>query len=268
MRKMILLEAESFLTSFFKKAITLHINKQSFHSVTRSRHAQLFKGKKMQEKGIKHDNGKPRPDLIFSAMARALLEVSKVAAMGAAKYDDDNWLIVEDASKRYRDAKGRHLLLGAIEPHDNESNITHLAHEAWNALAVLELHLRNLEEPRQVTANWPASADERMLPIMQNGNDGEHYGDEMQLGHMLTIHDLKRGGWWCADTSEPARQAFVARGFWAADQWELEGLDGCRLTVEENVTRFNGMSKTKGLREITLIDGDFYYCKSQPPGDE
>lgn len=175
MRKMILLEAESFLTSFFKKAITLHINKQSFHSVTRSRHAQLFKGKKMQEKGIKHDNGKPRPDLIFSAMARALLEVSKVAAMGAAKYDDDNWLIVEDASKRYRDAKGRHLLLGAIEPHDNESNITHLAHEAWNALAVLELHLRKLEEPRQVAANWPASADERMLPIMQNGNEGEHY---------------------------------------------------------------------------------------------
>lgn len=131
----------------------------------------------MQAKGIKHDNGKPRPDLIFSAMARALLEVSKVAAMGAAKYDDDNWLIVEDASKRYRDAKGRHLLLGAIEPHDNESNITHLAHEAWNALAVLELHLRQLEEPKKPIENWPASAGERMIPIMQNGNDGKVYDD-------------------------------------------------------------------------------------------
>ena len=129
----------------------------------------------MQAKGIKHDNGKPRPDLIFSAMARALLEVSKVAAMGAAKYDDDNWLIVEDASKRYRDAKGRHLLLGAIEPHDNESNITHLAHEAWNALAVLELHLRQLEEPKKPIENWPKSAEARSLQIMQNGNDGAPY---------------------------------------------------------------------------------------------
>jgi len=129
----------------------------------------------MQAKGIKHDNGKPRPDLIFSAMARALLEVSKVAAMGAAKYDDDNWLIVEDASKRYRDAKGRHLLLGAIEPHDNESNITHLAHEAWNALAVLELHLRQLEEPKKPIENWPESAEARSLQIMQNGNDGAPY---------------------------------------------------------------------------------------------
>ena len=65
--------------------------------------------------------------------------------MGAEKYDDDNWLLVDDAIKRYRDAKGRHMLLGAIEPHDNESGLTHLAHEAWNALAVLELHLRKLE---------------------------------------------------------------------------------------------------------------------------
>jgi len=130
--------------------------------------------------GIKHDNGKPRPDLIFSAMARALLEVSKVAAMGAAKYDDDNWLIVEDASKRYRDAKGRHLLLSAIEAHDNESNITHLAHEAWNALAVLELHLRQQEEPKKPIENWPESAGVRSRQIMQNGNDGAPYKSLMK----------------------------------------------------------------------------------------
>lgn len=143
----------------------------------------------MQAKGIKHDNGKPRPDLIFSAMARALLEVSKVAAMGAAKYDDDNWLIVEDASKRYRDAKGRHLLLGAIEPHDNESNITHLAHEAWNALAVLELHLRQLEEPKKPIENWPESAEARSLQIMQNGNDGAPYGDFVSGAHHMYTGD-------------------------------------------------------------------------------
>ena len=222
----------------------------------------------MQAKGIKHDHGKPRPDLIFSAMARALLEVSKVAAMGAAKYDDDNWLIVEDASKRYRDAKGRHLLLGAIEPHDNESNITHLAHEAWNALAVLELHLRQLEEPKKPIENWPESAEARSLQIMQNGNDGEHYHGKPQRSDMLTADNLKSGDWWCADTSETARQAFELRGFNVTDQWELEDLDGCILTGKESVTRFKDMSKTKDLREITLVDGEFYYCKAQPPGDE
>ena len=31
--------------------------------------------------------------------------------------------------------------------------------------------------PNPVTGNWPASADERMEPIMQNGNDGDHYDD-------------------------------------------------------------------------------------------
>ena len=218
--------------------------------------------------GIKHDQGKPRPDLIFSAMARALLEVSKVAAMGAAKYDDDNWLIVEDASKRYRDAKGRHLLLGAIEPHDNESNITHLAHEAWNALAVLELHLRQLEEPKKPIENWPESAEARSLQIMQNGNEGEHYRGKPQRSDMLTADNLKSGDWWCADTSAAARRAFELRGFNVADQWELEDLDGCRLTDKDSVTRFKGMSKTKDLREIALVDGEFYYCKAQSPGDE
>ena len=119
-----------------------------------------------------------------------------------------------------------------------------------------------------VDGNWPESAESRLLQIMQNGNDGEHYGDEMQFGHMLTIHDLRRGDWWCADTSEAAMRAFTVRGFNVADQWELEDLDGYRLIGKESVARFKGTSKTKGLREIKLIDGDFYYCKSQPPGDE
>ena len=114
--------------------------------------------------------------------------------------------------------------------------------------------------PAQIQV-WPAAADDRI------DVDGEHYGDEMQLGHILTLQDLLRGDWWCADTSEAARQAFAVRGFSVAGRWELD-LDGCTLTCKESVTRFKGMSKTKDLREITLVDGEFYYCKAQPPGDE
>ena len=95
--------------------------------------------------GVKYDQGKPRPDLILGAMARAVLEVSKVAAFGAEKYSDDNWILVDQKVKRYRDAKGRHMLLGAIESTDSESGLSHLAHEAWNALALLEIHLRDIE---------------------------------------------------------------------------------------------------------------------------
>jgi hypothetical protein len=29
--------------------------------------------------------------------------------------------------------------------------------------------------PNPVTGNWPASAEDRMIPVMQNGNEGEHY---------------------------------------------------------------------------------------------
>lgn len=95
--------------------------------------------------GVKYDQGKPRPDLILGTMARAVLEVSKVAAFGAEKYSDDNWLLVDQKEKRYRDAKGRHMLLGAIERVDADSGLSHLAHEAWNALALLEIHLRDIE---------------------------------------------------------------------------------------------------------------------------
>ena len=92
--------------------------------------------------GTKHDTEKPRPSLVLDAMALALLEVSKVATFGAKKYSDDNWLIVEDGIKRYTDAKDRHRLDGAICAYDDDSGLLHAAHEAWNALAVLELKLR------------------------------------------------------------------------------------------------------------------------------
>lgn len=129
-------------------------------------------------KDMKYDAGKPRPSLILKSMSRALLEVSKVATFGAEKYAEDSWLTVKDGEKRYRDAKDRHMLQGAFETVDSESGISHLAHEAWNALALLELSLRGetIDTTRDVLEpNWTESAEVRSSQIMQNGNDGEHY---------------------------------------------------------------------------------------------
>lgn len=87
----------------------------------------------------KHDEGKPRAGLVLGDFSRALLEVAKVGTFGAEKYSDHGWLSVEDNRARYLDALWRHLL--AKEERDSESGYSHLAHVAWNALAVLELDL-------------------------------------------------------------------------------------------------------------------------------
>ena len=92
---------------------------------------------------MKLDNGKVRPSLVLGDMANAILAVSEVATFGAAKYSDGNWLLVAEGIKRYTDAKDRHRLEGSISEVDSESDLLHAAHEAWNALAVLELKLRS-----------------------------------------------------------------------------------------------------------------------------
>ncbi len=94
--------------------------------------------------GIKHDGGKVQPALVLETMARALQAVCEVGTFGAQKYSADNWLLVPGALSRYRNAKHRHMLAEAVgETHDPESGLLHAAHEAWNALAALELMLRN-----------------------------------------------------------------------------------------------------------------------------
>lgn len=92
--------------------------------------------------GAKLDAGKVRPSLIINGFARALLAVGEVGTFGANKYTENGWMEVQDGIKRYTDAKDRHRLKSAFELVDPDSNLLHLAHEAWNALAVLELTLR------------------------------------------------------------------------------------------------------------------------------
>jgi hypothetical protein len=97
--------------------------------------------------GAKVDAGKVRPSLIIEGMARALWAVSEVATFGAAKYTDGGWVLVQNGQARYADAQYRHVLKRAKgELIDDDSNLSHLAHEAWNALAKLDLALREQEK--------------------------------------------------------------------------------------------------------------------------
>lgn len=100
-------------------------------------------GRNQHEPGAKLDAGKPRVSLVLNGFPNALLAVSEVATYGANKYTDNGWVSVPNGKQRYADAGYRHNLLAATgEERDVESGLLHKAHAAWNALAELELMLR------------------------------------------------------------------------------------------------------------------------------
>jgi hypothetical protein len=102
-------------------------------------------GRDPHSPGAKLDAGKPLPALVLGGFARALQEVVKVGTYGAAKYTPNGWRDVPNGEARYNEAKVRHQLREmAGEAVDPETNILHAAHEAWNALARLELMLQAL----------------------------------------------------------------------------------------------------------------------------
>jgi hypothetical protein len=99
-----------------------------------------------ETEGYKLDGAKPDLDLVLGDFSKALREVGKVGTYGLIKYPPSNWLKVEDAERRYSSAMLRHYFEHRDEDGtkiDPESNLLHLAHTAWNALAALELHLRS-----------------------------------------------------------------------------------------------------------------------------
>lgn len=102
-------------------------------------------GIKQHDAGAKLDSGKPDADLLLM-FAKALWAVAEVGTFGARKYSRGGWQSVADGYTRYRSAQLRHLLKGGYEDLDSDSGLLHDAHDAWNALAKLELRLRKEDE--------------------------------------------------------------------------------------------------------------------------
>lgn len=99
--------------------------------------------------GTKHDNGKVRLSLVS---VDGIEEVGKVATFGSLKYNDHNWRQGFDWS-RLLDAAYRHMnQFNNGDRKDfkasckkckkgkckNHSGLSHLAHAAWNLLALIE----------------------------------------------------------------------------------------------------------------------------------
>lgn len=98
-------------------------------------------GRDQHEPGAKTDNGKPDTSLL-GYFGNALLAVSEVGTYGAKKYTRGGWQSVPDGINRYTAAMLRHYLAENYEEFDRDLPVMHAAQVAWNALARLELMLR------------------------------------------------------------------------------------------------------------------------------
>lgn len=96
--------------------------------------------------------GKVQMDLFDSGFPNAITEVAKVMTWAAENkgYKPHDWKGLPNAETEFSAAASRHRVKGfiqkaegiaAIERTDEESNIVHLAHAAFNVLAELELVL-------------------------------------------------------------------------------------------------------------------------------
>ena len=103
------------------------------------------KGLKQNDPGAKLDAGKVEVGLIFNDMPRALLAVAEIGTYGRHKYTKGGWVHVEEGVERYTNAMDRHRLKESIENVDQETKMLHATHLAWNALARLELMIREQE---------------------------------------------------------------------------------------------------------------------------
>lgn len=93
----------------------------------------------------KLDNGKPLLFNLLRQFPKAFEEVAKCSEFGHNKYKeyDKDWQgfsRVENGFMRYSNSMVRHIAEGGI---NDESLLDNDAHVAWNALARLEVKLRN-----------------------------------------------------------------------------------------------------------------------------
>ena len=98
---------------------------------------------------FKKDEGKsPIYNGFIAYFPRAIEAVANISKFGYDKYGTwGGWLGVENGLARYQDAKCRHMIDEAKgEERASDSNLLHAAHEAWGAMAKLELLLREQED--------------------------------------------------------------------------------------------------------------------------
>ena len=99
-------------------------------------------GINQHDSGAKLDADKPDASLL-GYFGNALLQVARVGTFGAKKYTRGGWQDVPDGINRYTAAMLRHYCAENESPVDEDLPVLHAAQVAWNALARLELMVRD-----------------------------------------------------------------------------------------------------------------------------
>lgn len=120
--------------------------------------------------GLKYDTGKNRMGLVLEGFSNALWEVGKVGSFGANKYGENNWMYLDNAKSRYKDALFRHLFQYMQgKDLDEESGLKHLSHACWNCLALLKFELdSNIEFGTKKSIEMSLELAKNHLEIMKD----------------------------------------------------------------------------------------------------
>jgi len=107
----------------------------------------------IEQGAVKYDAGKsPLYRGCLGYFPRALRAVADVSQFGASKYAWNGWEHVPDGFLRYTDGLARHLSYeGEGQEIDPDSQLLHAQHVAWNALARLELLLKERDAVHQTS---------------------------------------------------------------------------------------------------------------------
>jgi len=90
-------------------------------------------------KPYKNDKNKPLAAIPFQDFPFAIEQIVGVCTHGEKNHGRSTWKLLDNVEERLTDALARHFLASFVEATDPESGIDHLAHLAWNCLALMEL---------------------------------------------------------------------------------------------------------------------------------
>lgn len=97
--------------------------------------------KRVSDAALRYDDGKPRFELLPED---SLLELVKVYTAGAVKYEPRNWEKGMSWSRCFGSLMRHSWKFWRGETHDEETGLHHMAHVAWNALALVSYDLRKV----------------------------------------------------------------------------------------------------------------------------
>lgn len=99
-------------------------------------------------KGFKQDNGKPIVGDLLRVFSKTIMAIGDCMSYNSKTHPEpDDWKNLDNGQNRLTNAMIRHLLkyMNGTE-FDEDDNIPHLVHVAWNALAICELYLMEKEK--------------------------------------------------------------------------------------------------------------------------